>query len=135
MTKKNKTPSQLGLPIGSALVGLNKRLATAFSQALKHPHKSRQQIADEMSARLNRRITVHMLANYASIQHVHQPPPDVIAALYASTGNPVVIEMLCEPIGILPITGKDITYLELAKALRKRQRLDRDIQELEERLR
>ncbi|MFB0516083.1 MAG: hypothetical protein ACETWG_05700 [Candidatus Neomarinimicrobiota bacterium] len=135
MTKRKNNPSQLGLPIGSDLVGLDQRLAKAFSLALKHPHKSRQQIADELSARLNKRITIHMLDNYASTQHSHQPPPDVIAALYASTGNPVVIETLCESLGILPITGKDITYLQLARAKIARQRLDREIQDLEERLR
>jgi len=136
MTNRKKDEAQLGLPILDEIVNFDRYICTALARDLKHPTKSRRGIADELSSILGRTITEANLNNLASGSHRrHRLHLDVAAAIYKVTGNMNALKAALEPFDILPITGRDITYLELAKALRKRQRLDRDIQDLEERLR
>ena len=136
MTNRKKDGAQLGFPTLDDIVDLDRHISAAFARDLKHPTKSRRGIADELSSILGRTITEANLNNLASVAHQrHRLHLDVAAAIYKVTGNMNALKAALEPFGILPITGKDITYLELAKALRKRQRLDREIEELEGRLR
>ena len=136
MTKRKNNEVQLGFPTLDDIIDLDRYISAAFARDLKHPTKSRRGIADELSSIPGRSITEENLNNLASISHRrHRLHLDVAAAVYKVTGNMNALKAALEPFGILPITGKDITYLELAKALRRRERLEREIRDLEERLR
>ncbi len=135
MTTRKKNLSQLKLPVPDATVELDQVISSAFAQDLIHPTKSRPGIADELSALLGRTITAHQLDNWAAPSHPsHRPPLDVCVALLKVTGQMDTLKQALRSVGALPIAGKDIKYLALAKKQRQLRNLEREIQDLETQL-
>lgn len=135
MTKRKKSSSQLTLIMIQAPVDLDHALATAFGRDLKHPTKSRPEIADELSALLGRTITSDQLDNWSAPSHAnHRLPLDVAVAAQLVTGKTEALSAALKAIDGKVVTGKDLIYLEHSKKLIARQRLDREIEDLGERL-
>lgn len=135
MTNRKNNPSQLSLPDLGASVDLDRVISASFAQDLTHPTKSRPGIADELSTLLRRTITAAQLDNYAASSHpAHRPPLDVCVALLKVTGGMETLKQALSSVGAMPIAGKDIKYLALAKKKRHLRNLEREIQNLETQL-
>lgn len=108
-------------------------LSLAVSNSLKNCSLSRDQVADLLSAMLEKRVTVEMLNHYSSEAHEHQMPAVMIKAFCKVTQSTEVIELFLNDEQAL-IKGKDVTRLELLKKQEKRARLELEIKDLEEQL-
>src|SRR5450631_4045976 len=74
-------------------LNITAKLNTSLKKAMRLAPKSREAMADEMSALLGIKITVSMLNNYTANSHPHRIPAEYIPAFChaADTNEPITI--------------------------------------------
>lgn len=98
---------------GSA--NIQDRLRLAVAKALKHPTKSRWQIAGEMSHRLGQEISKHQLDGWAAESKEHHFPSDYLPALCLTTGCFDPLRILAETAGMFIMPGSEALRCEIQK--------------------
>ncbi len=104
---------------------ISARLNASIRQALRQAPKSRETIADEMTAMLGETITVTMINNYTAESHPHRMPAETIHAFCIATGSREPISILAEAAGVFTVNGPDALRADIRKeeeALKARQR-------------
>ena len=89
------------------------RLAQAISQALKDCGKSRALVAAEMSVALAAPVSEHMLNAYASpVREEHDISVTRLRALVVATGQPWLLNVALEGLGVTLLAGADALYAQ-----------------------
>jgi len=131
--KKSHLPNARQENLGFETVGsLNntREIANAVSASIRRCPLSRYQIAAHISELVGREITKTMLDHYSGESHErHVIPADLIMVFCHVTGSNELKKVLLEP-GETLAAGKDARYLELARKQARRDRLEREIEEL-----
>jgi hypothetical protein len=100
----------------------------ALSKAIKSSPKSRDQVADDISALLRKRVTVDELNSWtAESKLTHLPRADELLAFIAVTGRPDPLDAMAAVIRHECFGPRDAEILHLAKLQRRRALLDREI--------
>lgn len=102
------------------------RLARAVSIALAECGRSREQIADSMSRRMERHISVNILNAYASpTRDTHVISVPRFDALLAATGDQRLLEFIAEPHGLAVVDRRLLPLISLAETQMKKRELSR----------
>ncbi|KAB8123969.1 hypothetical protein D3W54_06895 [Komagataeibacter medellinensis] len=139
MTRHSDTPQQLSLldwvppnPVvrfDPNLIRANQftsRLSRAISVSLETCGRSREQIAAEMSAMLEKPISINMLNAYASVQREgHQISVPRFDALVSATRDRRLLEFMAEPFGWAVIERRYLPAIELAAVSGHKKELTR----------
>lgn len=114
---------------------LGATIARGVSEALKGAGRSREQIAEEMSAYLGETVSTHVLDKYASeaaAEHVINIVRFI--ALVHATRDRRLLQLIAEPFGWAVVEQRHLDAIELAAALEERAELDRAIEAARRRL-
>lgn len=117
--KKKVLPNadQQNLVFNTTIYNSAREIANTMSESIKHCKKlSREQITSLISGLVDRKVTVTILNQYASEQHQHVMPTDLIKAFCFNTGLNELKRELLTDYEVLAI-GKDKEYLTLAKKM------------------
>jgi len=98
---------------GSA--NIQDRLRLAVSKALKHPIKSRWQIAGEMSHLLGQEISKHQLDGWVAESKEHRFPSEYLPAFCLVTGCFDPLRILAETAGMFIMPGSEALRCEIQK--------------------
>jgi hypothetical protein len=106
---------------------LSNRIAQAISEAIRDSGRSREQIAADMSAYLDERVTVGTLYQYSSeANERNNIPAHRLMALVKATGDARVLNALIEDIGLIaverrfePLLRREVAKEKLAAVLRR----------------
>lgn len=101
------------------------RLNASIRQNLRQAPKSRETIADEMTAMLGEIVTVAMLNNWTASSHSHRMPAEVLHVFCIVTGSNEPISIMAEAAGVFTVNGPDALRADIRKeeeALKARQR-------------
>ena len=102
------------------------RLSRAISVSLETCGRTREQIAEEMSAMLERPISINMLNAYASVQRAgHQISVPRFDALISATRDRRLLEFMAEPFGWAVIERRYLPAIELAAVSEHKKELTR----------
>jgi hypothetical protein len=102
------------------------RLSRAISVSLDTCGRSREQIALDMSALLERPVSINMLNAYASVQREgHQISVPRFNALISATRDRRLAEFLMEPFGWAVIERRYLPAIELAAVSEHKKELTR----------
>jgi hypothetical protein len=105
------------------------------TESIRNCNKSRDQIAEEMSALCGDRITVRMLNSYTSeAAEQHRWPAQYTRSFCHVVGNSKLLRCITERSGFHLITDEEAQLLELGKQFLIRKRADEQIALLEARL-
>lgn len=121
----------------SIIGGLNDDLLVreAVTGAIKHSGKSREQIADEMTAMLGVKVTARMITSFtAESKEFHRWPSAWNRAFCTATGDDRLLRCCAEAAGYKVIRENDIALMELGRQYLLRKRADEAIADLERRL-
>lgn len=102
------------------------KLQGAVKTALKQAPKSRETIADEMSAMTGQEITIHMLNSWCSEAHPHRLPAELIPALCEATGCTEPLQVLCDASSLYVLPGPDALRSEIQKLDEEAKRLQKE---------
>lgn len=120
MAKKKKVlpnAEQQNLLFNTTIYNSAREIANTMSESIKHCKKlSREQITSLISELIDMKVTVTILNQYASEQHHHVMPTDLIKAFCFNTGLNELKRELLTDYEVLAI-GKDKEYLTLAKKM------------------
>jgi len=134
MTKRKKVSSsakQIGIEFTDSSLDISREISNAISSSLKKAPISRYHVAARISELVGREITKTMLDNWSGESHErHRMPSDIVPAFCIATGSNELIEVLAEFTNGIFANGKDAKYLELAKVEARRDRLNKQIEEL-----
>lgn len=100
------------------------QLDAAVKSAAKLAPKSRETIADEMTALTGEKITVCMLNNWLSDSHPHRMPAEYYPVFCVSAGSVEPMRILAEAAGVFTVKGPDALRAEI-------QKLDEDSRKLQ----
>lgn len=114
---------------GSHDVGLEFR--GALSKALAACKDSRWQIAARISEAARRNISKDMLDKYIYSDREYALRAEDLPAVVAVTQNVEPVRVLLTAVGCEVITPDDVPYVRLARLIEQRNRLDREIAQLE----
>lgn len=107
----------------------------AISSAIHACSKSREQIADNMSALLGTRVTVHMLNSYSSeAKQLNRFPAAWDRAFCRATGDDTLLICRVQLAGLFVITPTEKELLDLGRELLKQKRAAENAALLEKRL-
>lgn len=104
---------------------ISARFNASAREALRKAPKSRETIADEMTAMLGETITVTMINNWTAESHPHRMPAEVIHVFCIATGTSEPISILAEAAGVFTVNGPDALRADIRKeeeALKVQQR-------------
>lgn len=102
------------------------RLSRAISVSLETCGRSREQIAAEMSAMLEKPVSINMLNAYASVQREgHQISVPRFDALVSATRDRRLLEFMAEPFGWAVIERRFLPAIELAAVSEHKKELTR----------
>ncbi|PYD48495.1 hypothetical protein [Novacetimonas pomaceti] len=139
MTRHSDAPQQLSLldwvppnPVvrfDPRLIRANQftsRLSRAISVSLETCGRTREQIAAEMSAMLEKTVSINMLNAYASVQREgHQISVPRFDALISATRDRRLLEFMAEPFGWTVIERRYLPAIELAAVSEHKKELTR----------
>jgi hypothetical protein len=104
------------------------RIARAVAEAIKQSHKSRADVANEMSVCLGEEISVAMLDQYTSTANEkNNIPAHRLVALLAVTGDVRVINAALQDTTFVAVDAKFEPLIRREMAKEARDRLDREI--------
>jgi len=133
MTKMRKAQS-LSLPFSIPVIDIP-ALKNALSLAIKKCPKSREQVADDVSAILRKRVSVDEINSWTAVSKPgHLPRLDELAAFIMATGSPAPNGALAALAGHAVIGRRDADILRLAKLHRERDAAEREMEEISKRL-
>jgi len=98
---------------GSA--NIQERLRLAAAKALKHPTKSRWQIAGEMSHLLGAEISKYQLDGWVAESKEHRLPCEYLPALCIVTGCYDPLRIMAEAAGMYMVPGSEALRVEIQK--------------------
>jgi hypothetical protein len=127
-------PLDGGIPV---LGGINDDLLVrdVITDAIKRSGKSRQQVADEMSALLGTEVTDRMLNSFtASSREQHRWPGAWDRAFCMAAGDDRLLTCRVELAGYKVIRGDEVHLLELGRQYLLRKRSEAELADLERRL-
>lgn len=107
-----------------ARLNISPKITAATKNAIRTAPKSRESIADEMSALTGERITVGMINNWTADSHPHEMPGRLYAAFCVATGDIELIRIQAEAAGVFLLPGPDVLRAEI-------QKLDEDTRKLQ----
>ena len=88
----------------------------ALRQELNKSSLSREQIADELSRLVGRKVSVHQLNNWAAPEKRDRYIPlEYVGALVVILGNPEIVRAALEGTGLSVIDEDEMAFLELGK--------------------
>ncbi|MDR3797983.1 MAG: hypothetical protein P4K93_07510 [Terracidiphilus sp.] len=103
--------------------------------SIKQSNRSRDQIADQMSALLSVPVTARMITSFtAESKELHRWPGAWDRAFCAATGDDTLLLCRVEAAGYRVIKGEEIQLLELGKQYLRRKRADEQAAMLERQL-
>ncbi len=97
------------------------RLQAAVKAAIKGAAKSRETIADDMTALLGTSVSVHQVNNWTAESHPHRLPAEYLPAFCHATGSVEPLRVLAEASGVYTLPGADALRAEVQK-LREQER-------------
>jgi hypothetical protein len=121
----------------SILGGLNddSLVRETICDSIKRSGKSREQIADDMSALLGLRVTARMITSFtAESKELHRWPAAWDRAFCTATGDDRLLRCCAEAAGLKVIGQQEVALMELGRQYLLRKRADEAIGELERRL-
>lgn len=131
MANKNNISLQTSLGFTDGALNSRAEISVAVSKSIRQCDKSRWQIAAELSQLTETDITKSMLDHWSGESHEkHNIPAWVADAFCHVTGSNLVKDVIAGQDGTFA-TGKDAQYLELAKAISRRDRLNNRIEDLQ----
>lgn len=102
------------------------RLHAAIREAIRQAPKSRENIADEMTALLGVPVSVHQVNNWTAESHPHRIPAEMLPAFCEATGCIEALRLLAEAAGVFTLPGPDALRAEVQKLREEEQRLSRE---------
>lgn len=141
MTRRPRHPDQLDLlgwepsqpvtayePHTVRAASLAASISKAVSQSLKQCGRSREQVAERMSAYLSEQVSKPMLDAYASeARGEHIINVVRFVALIEATGDRRLLNLIAELFGWAVIEQRYLPAIELAERMEKRAEMDREI--------
>ncbi len=104
------------------------RMAKAVSKALKDDGRSREKIAEHMSAILGERVPASMLDAYASeAKEAHKITAERLLALIVATEDERLLNALLVDTGLVAVPARFEALIRREMAIEARTRLDREI--------
>lgn len=102
------------------------RLARAVSVALQECGRTREQVAERMTAYLGKPVSKNMIDAYASqAREEHGISAERLQALCHATGDRRLLNLLAEPFGWAVVERKFLPVIELAAVQERQQELQR----------
>ena len=98
---------------GSA--NIQERLRLAVVESLRHPTKSRWNIAGEMSHHLGTEITKSQLDSWAAESKAHRIPTEYVPAFCLATENLAVFRVIAGPLNVFVMPGVDALRCEIQR--------------------
>lgn len=118
-----------------ALAGFDREIALIVAQAMKGAGRSRDVLAEQLSLLLADVVSKPMLDAYASkARDTHNISAARLLALVAVTGRFDLLDSLARRIGAGVLVGEELTTARLGHLKAERTKLDREIRELDARV-
>lgn len=89
------------------------KLLVAVKVAIKQAPKSRETLADEMSALTGAEISVHMINGWVAESHPHRLPAEFLPALCHATGSTEPLRVLADAAGMFALQAPDALRAEI----------------------
>lgn len=90
-------------------------LHSAIREAIRQAPKSRETIAEEMTALSGLQVTVHQVNNWTAESHPHRIPAELLPAFCRATGSIEPLRLLAEIAGVFTLPGPDALRAEIQK--------------------
>ncbi|OGQ86873.1 MAG: hypothetical protein A2512_04745 [Deltaproteobacteria bacterium RIFOXYD12_FULL_56_24] len=90
-------------------------LHAAIREAIRQAPKSRETIAEEMTALAGQPISVHQVNNWTADSHPHRIPAELLPAFCQATGSIEPLRLLAEAAGVFTLPGPDALRAEIQK--------------------
>jgi len=84
-------------------------LHAAIREAIRQAPKSRETIAEEMTALAGQPISVHQVNNWTADSHPHRIPAELLPAFCQATGSIEPLRLLAEAAGGFTLPGPEFT--------------------------
>ncbi len=101
-------------------------LHAAIRDATKQAPKSRETIAEEMSALSGLQVTVHQVNNWTAESHPHRIPAELLPAFCQATGSIEPLRLLAEMAGVFTLPGPDALRAEIQKLDEEARQIGRE---------
>lgn len=98
-----------------ARLNISAQIHAAIKNAIRKAPKSREMIADEMTALLGIEITADKLYNWTADSHPHRMPGEYYSAFCVATGDIELIRIQAEAAGVFTLPGPDALRAEIQK--------------------
>lgn len=105
---------------------ISAKLLTAVKAAIKSAPKSREQLADDMTALSGRKVTVVMINNWTADSHSHDLPAELTAVFCEATGDYGALMVLNESAGVFMVEPPDVIRARLQKLEEQKRKLDKE---------
>ncbi|MBT0665717.1 hypothetical protein KI809_15515 [Geobacter pelophilus] len=96
-------------------LNITAQIQAAIKNAISNAPKSREIIADEMTALLGIEITTDKLYNWTAGSHPHRMPGEYYSAFCVATGDIELIRIQAEAAGVYTLPGPDALRAEIQK--------------------
>jgi hypothetical protein len=101
-------------------------LHVAIREAIKQAPKSRETIAEEMTALSGLQVSVHQVNNWTAESHPHRIPAELLPAFCKATGSIEPLRLLAEAAGVFTLPGPDALRAEIQKLDEKARHIGRE---------
>lgn len=101
-------------------------LHAAIREAIKQAPKSREMIAEEMTALSGLQVSVHQVNNWTAESHPHRMPAELLPAFCKATGSIEPLRLLAEAAGVFTLPGPDALRAEIRKLDEEARQIGRE---------